>query len=179
MYSIYLNPPPPPFAPLNGNIARWTFKTGGAITSSPTSFAGICIFGSNDFNVYCIDTQTAQSRWPRPFRTSSRINSSPIIDNQTVYIGSDDYNLYALNIINGAMKWGAPFKTTGLIKSSPLPYNGTIYVGSYDGNLYAVDSAQGTLKWKYYINGNIESSPVIDDLTGNNNNVSQISGYKN
>jgi outer membrane protein assembly factor BamB len=177
MYCIYLTPPTTsPPTPLVGKL-RWTFKTGGAINSSPTTFAGKCIFGSNDFYVYCVDTQTHSAIWH--FRTSSRVNSSPIIDNQTVYIGSDDYNLYSLNIINGTLKWGAPFKANGLIKSSPLPYKGTIYIGSYDGNLYAVDSAQGTLKWSFFINGNIEGSPVIDDLTGNNTNVSQISGYIN
>ncbi len=177
MYCIFLTPPTPALATARMNVSRWTFKTGGAITGSPTAFAGKCIFGSTDFYVYCVDTTTATAVWTH--RTNSRINSSAIIDNQTVYIGSDDYNLYALNIINGNVKWGAPFNTSGALKSSPLPYNGMIYIGSYDGNLYAVDSAQGTLKWKYYINGNIESSPVINDLTGNNTNVSQVSGFKN
>lgn len=153
-------------------ILRWTYKTLGNINSSPTAYAGMCIFGCNDFYVYCVDSQTAGTNWK--FWAGSQVNSSPIISNQVVYIGSYDYNLYALNIINGLQKWR--FSTKGLIKSSPLPYNGNVYVGSYDGYLYAVDSAFGVLKWSFKINGNIECSPAIDDYTGMQYN-SGISGF--
>lgn len=174
MYCVYLNPPilPTPTIPTAGRL-RWTFKTNGPIRSSPTTFAGICVFGSNDGAVYCVDTMTAIYRWK--YQTGSAVNSSPIINNEVVYVGSYDYNLYALNLINGQKKWR--YATKGLIKSSPIPYNGYIYVGSYDNYLYAVDSALGTLKWNYYINGNIECSPAIDDLSGTNQINSGISGY--
>ncbi len=182
MYCIYLTPPADPLGPSLPvtNAARWTYKTFGAINSSPTASYGKCIFGSNDFNVYCLDTSlsaitgTAGLIWKYP--TTSQINSSPIISNQVVYIASYDYNLYSLNIIDGTVKW--KFATTGLVKSSPVPYNGSILVASYDGYLYAVDSSQGTLQWKYNVSGNIQSSPVVDNLTGGNF-VSQISGFVN
>jgi outer membrane protein assembly factor BamB len=173
MYCIYLNPAPPPTPvdPTPGQL-RWRFKTLGNITSSPTSYAGICLFGCSDFRLYCVDTQTGTAKWT--FATSSQISSSPIISNQVVYVGSYDYNLYAVNLINGKKKWN--FATKGLIKSSPLPYNGSVYVGSYDGYLYSVDSAFGTLKWSFKINGNIECSPAIDDYSNKQYN-SGISGY--
>jgi len=173
MYCIYLDPPTVPGVLPNPGILRWTFKTGGAILSSPTVYAGKCIFGSNDFYVYCVDTQTAAFDWKQ--RTNSQVNSSPIINNQVVYIGSYDYNLYALNIIDGHVKW--KFASNGLLKSSPVPYNGLVYIGSYDNYLYAVDSSFGTLKWKYYINGNIQCSPAIDDLSGSDQINSAVSGY--
>lgn len=172
MYSINLNPPVVAGVTPTVGLLHWTFKTNGNIMSSPTSYAGMCIFGCNDFNLYCVDTQTGAQRWKFP--TGSQINSSPIISNQVVYVGSYDYYLYAVNIISGMQKWR--FKTKGLIKSSPLPYNGSVYVGSYDGYLYAVDSAQGTLKWNYKINGYIQSSPAIDDYSGIQYN-SAVSGY--
>ncbi len=171
MYCIYLDGTHNATTPDLG-ILRWTFKTLGNINSSPTSYGGVCIFGSNDFNVYCVDTQTATARWK--FRTNSQVNSSPIISNQVVYIGSYDYNLYALNIITGYQKWR--FTTKGLIKSSPVPYGGNVYVGSYDGYLYAVDSAFGVMRWNFKINGNIECSPAIDDYSGKQYN-SGISGF--
>lgn len=173
VYCIYLDAPVPPTppTPLVG-VARWQYKAMGNVNSSPTSYAGKCIFGCNDFNLYCVDTQTGATVWKYP--TTSQINSSPIISNQVVYVGSYDYNLYAINIINGHKKWN--FATKGLIKSSPVPYNGRVYVGSYDGYLYAVDSANGILKWQYKVNGNIECSPAIDDYSGNQYN-SGISGY--
>jgi len=181
MYSIFLNPPPPPVA---GTVPipcplHWTFKTGGNIYSSPTTYAGICIFGSDDFNVYCLDTAVSSiakhaARWICP--TGGQVRSSPIISNQSVYVASYDYYLYSLRIIDGRVpNW--KYKTKGLIKSSPLPYNGSVYVASYDNYIYSVDTARGSLKWNYYVGGNIECSPCIDDLSSSNQINSGISGY--
>jgi eukaryotic-like serine/threonine-protein kinase len=172
MYCLPLTPPPASLA-ANIGVLHWTYKTGGAIYSSPATFAQYCYFGSDDNNVYSIDSAGAKVGL---LHTTSTVNSSPIIDNQTLYIGSYDYFLYAINLVDFSLKW--KFQSTGLIKSSPLPYNGSIYIGSYDGNLYAVDSGMGTLKWSFPIIGNIECSPTIDDLEGNQYN-SGISGYTN
>ncbi len=170
LYCVYLDGTHT--GPPDVGILRWTYKTNGNINSSPTSYGGVVIVGSNDFYVYCVDTETATAKWK--FKTNSQVNSSPIINNQVVYIGSYDYNLYAINIINGTQKWR--FTSKGLIKSSPLPYKGNVYVGSYDGYLYAVDSAFGVMKWSFKINGNIQCSPAIDDYSGTQYN-SGISGY--
>jgi outer membrane protein assembly factor BamB len=174
VYCIYLNPPPSattPPVPEFGKL-RWTYKTNGNILSSPTAYAGMCIVGSNDFYVHCIDSQTAIARWK--FKTGSQINSSPIISNQVCYIGSYDYGLYAINILNGKQKW--KFPTTGLVKSSPVPYKGNVYIGSYDGYIYKVDSAFGTLQAKFKVNGNIQSSPAVQDYSGIQYN-SGVSGH--
>ena len=154
-------------------VNKWTYKTGGAINSSPACAFGKCIFGSNDFRVYCLDTSTGLKVWIDS--THSNVNSSPIIYGQVVYIGSNDYNLYALNIINGGVKW--KFSTNGLIKSSPMAYKGMLFIGSYDKYFYAIDST-GNLKWSTNVNGQMECSPAYDDLSGSSYN-SQVSGYVN
>ena len=171
MYCIYINNPGTTSAAL-----KWTFKTNGPITSSPANINGRCIFGSNDFNVYCVDSMTGGKMWSFP--TSSNVNSSPVISysKDLVYIASNDYNLYALTIQYGTQKW--KFATNGLIKSSPLDYKGTVYIGSYDKYMYALDGEQGTLKWSVNIDGQMECSPAIDDYSGNQYN-SQVSGYSN
>ena len=171
VYCLYLNTS-------GGNTAgtlKWSFGTRGAVTSSPAAYFGNCVFGSNDFNVYCVDVISGAQKWK--FATSSNINfTSPTITSQVAYIGSNDYNMYALNMIDGSMKW--KFTTNGLIASSPLAYHGTIYIGSFDNNFYAVDSALGTLKWSKYVGGQIECSPAINDFSGVQAN-SQISGFTN
>ena len=167
VYSMYLT------SPTTTGINKWIFKTGGAINSSPAAAFGKCIFGSNDFRVYCVDTSTGLRVWADS--THSNVNSSPIISGQVVYIGSNDYNLYALNIINGGVKW--KFSTNGLIKSSPMVYKGVIYIGSFDKYFYAVDST-GTFKWNVNVNGQMQCSAVYDDLSGGSAN-SQVSGYVN
>ena len=168
VYSMYLT------SGTTSGINKWIFKTNGAVNSSPAAAYGKCIFGSNDFKVYCVDTSTGMKIWADS--TLSNVNSSPVIYGQVVYIGSNDYNLYALNIINGGIKW--KFSTNGLIKSSPLAYKGTIYIGSYDKYFYAVDSAAGTLKWSANVNGQMQCSPAIEDYSRNQYN-SQMSGYTN
>lgn len=179
MYCIFLDDP----LGHDTSEIRWRFKALGGIRSSPAAYGGTCIFGANDFRLYCLDTTidipngvtTPEARWIDSMH--SEVTSSPYASNQLVYVGCKDYRLYALKIINGAVKWS--FSSNGIITSSPVVYNGTVYVGSYDKNLYALDTTRGTLKWKYNVNGQIDCSPVLDDfskLTGYN---SQISGYTN
>ncbi|NCX95025.1 MAG: hypothetical protein EBX41_01200 [Chitinophagia bacterium] len=168
VYSFYLN------CPTTAGIIKWVFKTNGKITSSPTAQFGRCIIGSNDFNVYCLDTSNKGLIWKFP--TMSNVNTSPVIHDQVVYVASNDYNLYAINILNGREAWR--FSTNGLVKSSPTVYRGTIYLGSYDKYLYAIDSAGGTLKWTGNVNGHIQSSAAIEDYSKMQYN-SQVSGYEN
>lgn len=175
MYCINLD------APTNTGVLRWKYKTKGGIRSSATAYKGTCIFGADDFNVYCVDTglslttTTPDLRWKRTLK--SEVTSSPYASNQVVYIGCKDYKLYALKIADGAIKW--QFATTGIVTSSPLAYNDVIYVGSYDKYLYALDSSKGTVKWKSNINGQIDCSPVLDDLVKATGHNSQISGLTN
>ncbi|MBX2907323.1 MAG: PQQ-binding-like beta-propeller repeat protein [Taibaiella sp.] len=175
MYCLYLEQPPG-----GGSLLRWTFKTEGGIRSSPTAYKGTCIFGCDDFNVYCIDTgltdftATPDLRWKK--KTSSEVTSSPFAYGQTVFVGCKDYNLYALKIQDGTSKW--QYKTAGIITSSPLCYGGVVYIGSYDKYLYALDTMRGTVKWKHNINGQPQCSPVLDDLTKLTGHNTQISGYE-
>jgi eukaryotic-like serine/threonine-protein kinase len=162
-------------------VEYWRYKTKGGIRSSPNAYKGTCIFGCDDFTVYCLDTGLApfttvpDLRWKTT--VASEVTSSPVGYNQTVYVGCKDYKLYALKIADGKVKWS--FSSGGIITSSPLPYNNMVYVGSYDKYLYALDSARGTVKWKSNINGQIDCSPVLDDLTKLTGYNSQISGYTN
>lgn len=179
MYCIYLEVP----NTTTTGIMRWSYKTKGAIRSSPAAYAGTCIFGCNDFRVYCLDTAidipmgitTPELRWVDSMH--SEVVSSPFAYNQVVYVGCKDYRVYALRIINGGVKWS--FSSNGVITSSPVPYNGMVYVGSYDKYLYGLDTARGTLKWKANINGQIECSPVVDDLSKVTGYNSQVSGMTN
>ncbi len=156
----------------------WKMSTQGAIQSSPTIFGGHCIFGCNDYRVYCLDSIKGKIIWADS--TSDRVISSPIpdINNQTIIIGSDDGHVYSLNILNGTTKWSFTSPLNYMFESSPIVYNGIVYAGGFDKYLYALDPATGNIKWKQNINGVIRCSPVIDDLgTGSNN--SGISGFTN
>jgi len=175
VYCVYLD------CPTNVGVKRWAYKTQGGVRSSPTIYGGYCIFGCDDFKVYCIDTgmDITQTQPDKNWITSvkSEVTSSPYAYGQVIYVGCKDYKMYALKMGGGGVKWF--FATNGIITSSPLAYNGKVYVGSYDKYLYAVDTARGTLLWKTNVNGQIECSPTLDDLTKLTGNNSGISGYVN
>lgn len=83
---------------LSGSI-HWTFKTEGAVPSSPSIVEGIVYFGDGDFKkkggrVYALDLKTGQEIWR--FETRDRMWSAPVISDGVLYIGSGDGHLYAL-----------------------------------------------------------------------------------
>lgn len=156
----------------SGNL-KWGYPTGGGIQSSPIVYGGNVIFGSNDYNLYCIDTASGFPRWA-PINLHDRIVSSPYAYNQLIYVGSYDYNMYAVNIIDGTIKW--QFKTGAIIKSSPMVYDSKLYFGSHDKFLYCLDPVNGDIKWKQNINGLIECSPSADNMDGKPSHIASISG---
>jgi outer membrane protein assembly factor BamB len=163
---------------------KWKFKTNGKIFSSPAVCNGVAYIGSEDHNLYAIDTKTGKNLWT--FITGGAIDSSPTVYNNVVYFGSYDGYYYAVDAANGKMIW--KFKTAeekhfgfkGLwgmepkdkymedqydfYQSSPLlnltNKELTIYFGSGDGNLYALNALNGKKKWAFKTNGIVHTSPA-------------------
>ena len=149
---------------------KWTFKTGGAIWSSPRMSSNKIVFGSTDGKVYALDKNGGQLLWE--FNTGSPIKGSPLIQNGSVCILSKNGLLYKLHLETGSEIWS--FKTLNNevevndspyddYSSSPIINNGTIYIGSADYNLYAIDEHTGEEKWRFTTEGMISSTPLVDD----------------
>src|SRR5258708_2523122 len=81
----------------------WTFKTNGAVISSPAVTGGTVYVGSSDGNLYAIDRETGKQKWK--FRTQGPISSSPAVANGTVYFLSYDGVFYALSADSGTARW--------------------------------------------------------------------------
>lgn len=163
---------------------KWKFKTGGKIFSSPAIINDLILIGSEDKNLYAIDTKTGKSVWK--FKTGGAVHSSPAVYDNTVYFLSFDGFFYALDFTSGNLKW--MFKTGGekimgdttywgmkpagmymedpwdCFLSSPIVNETsdgfTVYFGSSDGSLYALDGKDGSLKWKFTTKGSIHTTPV-------------------
>jgi outer membrane protein assembly factor BamB len=160
---------------------KWTFHTGGEVTSSPAIVNGVVYVGSNDGKLYAIDQQTGSEKWH--FTTQARIPSSPAVANGLVYFGSYDGNFYAVNLATGKLQW--KFSNTGerryaathlhgslpvgetmpdpfdVYLSSPAVWNGAVYFGSGDGNVYSLDAVSGALQWKFQTGNVVHASPAI------------------
>lgn len=142
--------------------AKWAFKTGDRVRSSPAIAAdGTIYVGSDDYNVYAI-RPNGSLKWAFP--TEKPVYSSPAIGvDGTIYVGSDDRKLYALSAKDGSEIWS--FSTNGPIQSSPaIGADGTVYIGAdNECTLYAVNP-DGTEKWHYRFLGGwpcLQSSPVV------------------
>lgn len=182
-----------PYAPI-GDL-KWKFKTGGKIFSSPAVVKGVALIGSEDGNLYAVNTATGKQVWK--FTTGGAVHSSPAVYDNTVYAGSFDGHYYAVDFATGKLKW--KFKTGGekwlgdtsywgqkpagmymedlwdCFISSPIvaTVDGeiSVYVGSSDGYIYALNANNGSVKWKFKTNGSVHSSPTL------HNGVLYIGGW--
>jgi len=116
---------------------KWYAHIGDISNSVPAIGSnGIIYLGSQDYQVYAIDSEGV-SQWPySTVNTQAKINASPIIDAAgTIYIGSNSKMFYALNP-DGTVRW--QYKLSDAIGSSAvIGPAGTVYVASCDGYLYA------------------------------------------
>ena len=154
--------------PSNLNLA-WSYKTNGAVMSSPSVVNGIVYAGSQDMNVYAVDAWSGELVWK--YQTNGTIESSPAVVNGKVFVGSDDGYVYCLDSYGGSLVWkrfvngDLPLDYGGVVmlRSSPAVVGDTVYIGSVDGNLYALDVDNGEILWKYETGGKITASPTVVD----------------
>ncbi len=153
-----------------GNLTlRWKFTTDGAVISSPSVAEKRVYVGSNDKNIYCLDSRTGSLIWN--FTTGARIKSSPAIADGRVYLGPDDGYVYCLDADNGSLIWSAyaggyvevNFAAAPALRSSATVVEGKVYVGSLDTNVYCLDAEDGGVDWTFKTEGYITSSPAVVD----------------
>jgi len=134
-------------ANVGGLGLRWSFQTGGIVSSSPAVATGMVYVGSGDKNLYALNASTGVLLWQ--YTTGGAVGD-PAVANGVVYVNSDDKNLYALNASTGGLLWQY---TTGGVFFSPTVANGVVYFGSEDKNLYALNASTGGLLWQYTTGG--------------------------
>lgn len=170
-------PPAPAPRPMTGRIAQptWTFKTGGAIWSSPIIAENRVFFGNSEGIIYALDARTGKPDWQ--YKTGGRVMGRPTLDSSYLYALSDDGYLYKLERKSGKMVWrfdthgGAVARDLPGPKSQAYDYqssaatvlNGIVYIGSADKKLYAVDAESGQEKWHFDTQGIVRSTPAVAD----------------
>jgi eukaryotic-like serine/threonine-protein kinase len=161
--------------------AKWKFKTGAKVLSSPAVCDGTVYIGSGDRNLYALAAADGTVRWK--FATGGRVNSSPAVAEGLVYVNSLDGNFYAVDAETGKLRWkfqtggerrftapgihGAMPRTEAMpdpydvFLSSPAVAGGAVYFGSGDRNVYALDARSGELKWKFTTGNVVHASPAV------------------
>lgn len=157
MYAFY---PDLPFNASFRDRLKWSYDTFGPISGSAALSAdGTTIyFGSEDHNVYALDTSNRSVRWIKP--TGREILASPVVGpDGAIYIGSLDGKFYAFNP-DGTEKW--PPKQTGgpIYGTAAIGRDGTLYFGSHDQNVYAI-APDGSTRWEFPTQGVIDGAPAL------------------
>ncbi len=134
----------------------WKFETENAIESSAIFYNNRIYFGSDDWFIYCLNSNTGLLQWK--YETSNQVRSTPVIANQKLYIGSQDYYFYCLNAISGELLWR--YHAGGEIDSSPLIVGDHVFFGAYDGFFYALNASSGSELWKFDAGDDIWGSPA-------------------
>lgn len=140
------------------NLTLWKYATEEPFISSPVVRKGLVYIGSNDKNIYCLNSSTGAKIWK--YTTGGPVKSVPTVVGDRVYVGSNDFYVYCLDATTGDFIWS--YRTGYYVDSSPAVADGKVYVGSWDYKFYCLDADTGGLIWSYTIGGNIDdSSPAV------------------
>lgn len=155
--------------PVQGTGPSWNYTIDTTpshmIYPSPTVANGLVYVGSEDKNVYCLNSITGTKVWN--YSTAGAITSSPTIAAGCIYVGSHDSKVYCLNAETGSKIWNYTIPNYGLgngwVTDSPCISNGRVYVGCSDSRIYCLNASQGTLLWSNTTKSiyEIDSSPAI------------------
>lgn len=144
----------------------WEYKVGSSEISAPIVDRGTVFVGSDDNNLYAIDTATGKLKWQ--YSALGKVYT-PAAKDGLVFAASFDNYIYALDS-NGNLKWKTSIGSS--IASPPVAYNDILY-GGFDKYIYAIHIINGSIKWRYATDGSIESTPTISQgivYAGSNDN---------
>lgn len=144
---------------VNGSVL-WTYKTGGAVNSTPVFDGGNVYFTSNDGYVYALNASSGALRWRRQIKGA--ILSPPVVSGGMIYTGSSSGSIYAFNESNGALRWR--YNTVGTAATStPVVANHMLYVSASNGYIYALNAGNGAARWRDLARNVAFTQPVIEN----------------
>ena len=79
---------------------RWRFRTGGPLQGSPVTLGGRVVFGSQDGQIYCLDTRTGLEVWRVPVEHEFAA-STPTCTADSVFYTALDQEIHALDLAAG------------------------------------------------------------------------------
>ena len=155
-----------------GGNELWRFDTGGDVNGTPAiGLDGKIYVGSTGDDFYAFNTDGSVN-WSSEFGTWTA-TATALGEDGTIYFAGEGNNtdpsfggvLVAYNP-DGTEQWRVGLTEKTNQGGPSVAPNGTIYVGGHSNELMAFSPA-GSLMWSYPTNGNILSTPAID----NNGNI--------
>lgn len=125
------------------NAVRWSFQTGGPITTPAITTGRALLFASQDGSLYSV-TQTDRELTFQ-FETDAPISADLAENEKSVFLASEDQNLYCLNILNGIVRWR--IRTSFPIRKPVTVLDNDVYLSSRKSGLFQLSSESGLEQW--------------------------------
>jgi outer membrane protein assembly factor BamB len=137
----------------------WAFETGDNVASRPVVAGDTVVFGSENRNVYGLDTGTGRERWT--VSTGGPVVSSPAFEDGMVVIGSDDGAVYGLDPQTGDEMWR--YLAKAAVEAPITAVGGVAYVASRSGELTALDASSGKEIWTSSQGKILRTAPAVGE----------------
>ena len=143
--------------PLSGHGSLWNKTIGGDVESSPAVVGGRLFVGSDDGNIYYLNSITGKRIWN--YNTSSNVESSPAVSSGFVYTGNNLGDVCCLDTANGALEWSRTI--AGQVYSSPAVSDDRVCVGNTGGDIYCFNATTGAVLWSFVTDDQVWASPAV------------------
>jgi len=126
-------------------ITKWSFTTGGDVSSTPAVADGVVYFPDWQGNLYALRAESGQMIWSRKISSYTGFNGavarvSPAIFGDTLILGDNiaqgitehpGASMFAVDRATGALRWitRVDAHPAAIITGQPVVNNGVVYVG--------------------------------------------------
>ena len=135
----------------------WQFRTDGEVWSSPQLLlAGTMLVGSDDGNLYALDSDTGLEAWR--FDASTAIRDRVTVSGSRIFLTNGNY-LFSLVQETGEEIWRRRLSTISPVIGTAE--SGVLIVGSYDRRTYGVDPVNGETLWTVRTRGEHRTAAIV------------------
>ena len=149
------------------------YDTFGQLNAGFIVYDSLLVFGGRNPRLQVLNAHTGKPVWNYVSEDGGWISGDPIVYQDTLYIGgSDNHKLFAFDIHTGSLIWEYEFLFNNFCKpvlvGDQLLFTtgdaGTAYrTDDGYGYLYSIDRFQGELRNVAFFDGNVFSTPVLDE----------------
>jgi outer membrane protein assembly factor BamB len=124
---------------------RWTFMTGGEISSGANFANGNILFGSGDEHLYCL-SKDGKQQWK--FKVpGGPVMAAPAVVGKRTFVAGCDSTLHVIDITNG--KELASVKIDGQTGATAAVSGSRLFVGNMNNQFLAIDWKKAEVLWTY------------------------------
>ena len=125
---------------------EWFYETEGEISSSANFYDGSVLFGSQDANLYLLDTQTGEKKWD--LETPDQIRCSVTVAKDRAFVAGCDGFFHIVDLKTGTEAGKVDIRSP--TQSTPAVMNELVFFGTEQDEFIAVDWKTAKGKWTFF-----------------------------